>query len=124
MKVPRRTDIDVEWLREQKKLGRSDKEIAKELGISSPVIGQMRAKHNIQNSVKSPLNNRKRVIIDPTWLVEQKKKGRSDKEIATELSCCTRTVFLKRKQFGIGQTYHKTRVDVTRQQYDDAHQPP
>jgi replication initiation and membrane attachment protein DnaB len=81
--------------------------IAKELGLNPGTIGNIRAKYNIQNSKKSTLN-RKRTEIDPKWLAEQKKKGKSDREISEELGCHPGTVFQKRKQLGIVlQEQHK-----------------
>ena len=107
LRIPKRTDIDPGWLRAQKEIGRSDGEIAKELGVHLQTIGKIRSKHNIQTSIKSPLNNRKRVNIDAQWLAEQKEKGRSDREIAEDLGCSPGTIHAKRKLLGIGQNYHR-----------------
>jgi transposase len=107
LRTPKRTDIDPGWLRAQKELGRSDREIAAELGVHLQTIGKIRSKHNIQTSVKSPLNNRKRVNFDAQWLAEQKDNGRSDREIAEEIGCSPGTIYTKRKFLGIGQNYHR-----------------
>jgi len=42
-----RLDIDPDWLREQKELGRTDADIAAELGCSAPTVGYWRRKRGI-----------------------------------------------------------------------------
>lgn len=106
LKVISRNELHADWVRKQKALGRSDRDIAEELGLSRGTIRKIRAKHNIQNSKSSSLN-RRRIEIDPKWLAGQKKKGRSDRDIAEELGCHVGTVFQKRKQLGIGPMYHR-----------------
>ena len=107
LKIQKRTDLTPKWLEEQKRNGRSDADIGKELGIAGSSVTELRKKHGVLSCREYKTMHWDKVKIDPTWLAEQKRLGRSDGEIAEEVGCSPLTVLKKRKQLGIGQNYHR-----------------
>ena len=78
--------VDIDWLEEQKRLGRSDLELTKELGVSASTIIRRRRAYNIgccRPARPNPL------LPDADWLREQKEMGRADSDIAKELGVRT-----------------------------------
>ena len=83
------------WLREQKIKGRSNADIAAELGVSKYDVASLLRHYGLES-------NRARLDISPEWLREQKELGRTDADIAADLGCSVPKVGHWRRKRGIG----------------------
>lgn len=86
---------DPDWLYEQKSQGKTDTEIALELGVTNVTVSEYRRRFGIPKNPKTALLN------DADWLKDQRALGRTDKEISEELGCHSMTVYNARKRQGI-----------------------